>query len=941
MLPQLNRPQGAALPLQQISYRDKMDDPDEWGVSEWQKECLDGLEAMGRYAFFNNLKLKENYEIIQGRFILEHYLQSEDYFDISSAVSQEFQLPKYLKHYDITSKAVNLLVGEYLNRPDIFRVIASDEQTTNERIRVKTELVQSYMNQQVHQEITNKLMQMGIDPNKQNFKSQEEADDYQKQIEQKYQEMTPEAIEKYMKYDFRTAAEHWGEAVLTNDKEKFNTRELEKTEFTDMLVAARCFRHFYLTATGYTMEYWNPLNTFLHMSPEVTNAEDGDYIGRTFYMSKAQVLDRMGWRMTEEQQKALYPKYNKTNKLQASGYSIIETASIYPFQNYDQFKAISDGMGAAVGWNPLDRNSVSSIPLMSQYDITGLGNAYGLMQNDLIQVTEAYWRSQRRVGHLLIVNPDTGEVETKMVDESFNPKLFGIEEVESSYKEHIEPNTICWIWTNQIWQGVKVNENHITQTTDTQHGRRGLYLDIRPCDFQFKGDINPFNPKLPVCGGLFNNRNGRSMAVVDLLKPYQVLYNAIYNQAAGVLQRNNGKSFLMDINILPNLKDWGGDEAIEKFKSIMDATSLGIIDSSPVNTSVHGGTNFNHYQVVDLDETDKVERLFNMGQLVEEQGFYQLGITKQRQGQMQASSTAGSDQAAIQQSYAITETYFEDFYKAQFCATKETDITLPYITSDLGNAWVKINGTELMLRDLGVNMVNSKEEQRIKEVAEQLALKNNTTGMPMSKLIALLRCKSTADMQIALQQGESDMSKQKQAEAEQQQQLQQQAEEAKMKEIQEAQNFQAGENEKNRQNAIQLALIKSEGGAEFQAGDQGVDVLAKQGELALKQESLTNDRINKQIEATHKTLESHRKNQIENKKIDVQKELKLKELAHKSEELKAKKKIEDEKALAEKKRGEQDLKISKDEGVMKYKELKAKISLEKIKARNKPKPTKK
>jgi hypothetical protein len=33
--------------------------------------------------------------------------------------------------------------------------------------------------------------------------------------------------------------------------------------------------------------------------------------------------------------------------------------------------------------------------------------------------------------------------------------------------------------------------------------------------------------KLPVCGSIFNNRNGRSMSLVDLLKPYQVLIKLI------------------------------------------------------------------------------------------------------------------------------------------------------------------------------------------------------------------------------------------------------------------------------------------------------------------------------------------------------------------------------------------------------------------------------
>ena len=51
----------------------------------------------------------------------------------------------------------------------------------------------------------------------------------------------------------------------------------------------------------------------------------------------------------------------------------------------------------------------------------------------------------------------------------------------------------------------------------------------------------------------------------------------------------------MDVNLLPSLKDWGGEEAIEKFKAIVDSTSLGLIDTSSANTANKGALNFQHY----------------------------------------------------------------------------------------------------------------------------------------------------------------------------------------------------------------------------------------------------------------------------------------------------------------------------------------------------------
>ena len=51
----LNIPNSGSLPIQQISLEEKLKDKDEFGISEWMKLNLSGLEAIGRYQFYNNL----------------------------------------------------------------------------------------------------------------------------------------------------------------------------------------------------------------------------------------------------------------------------------------------------------------------------------------------------------------------------------------------------------------------------------------------------------------------------------------------------------------------------------------------------------------------------------------------------------------------------------------------------------------------------------------------------------------------------------------------------------------------------------------------------------------------------------------------------------------------------------------------------------------------
>ena len=916
MYSDLNRPLNSALPRQQQKLADKLKKQDQYGVSEWMKDCMDALEAIGRNQFFQNVALKENYEIMEGRFILEHYLEREDYFDLASAVSQEFQLPHYLKHYDITSKAVHLLLGEFLKRPDNFRIIASDEDSTSEKVRVKTEMLQNYMQSSIQQEITRKLMSEGIDPNRNKFKDEQEQQQYQQMVQQKYQEFTPPAIEKYMRYDYRTSAEHWGQAVLNNDKHRFSLRELEKIEFTDMLVADRCYMHFMLTPDGYGMEVWNPLNTFFHQSPEVSHLEDGDYIGRTYYISKSKVIDIFGWRMTEDQQVALYPQYIKDKK-QGDVYGEFFSASMYPFENYRDYSTIVSGVQSAMGFNPIDGSPLASIPTMNNQDF-GIGGNYYFLQSDLVQVTEAYWRSQRLVGKLNYLNPETQKVEVHIVDETFDPKLFDIKEVDTTWRDSDEPNTISWCWTTQIWQGVKINQNHTKNAQ--KRDATGLYIDVRPAPFQFRGDILPFKSKLPVCGTVFNNRNGRSQSVVDLLKPYQIYYNALVNQSYGIVQRNNGKFFLMDVNILPSLKDWGGEESYEKFMSIAQTIGVGLVDTRPGHTQNAPFAANNSFQMVDMDETDKVTRLINLAMLVEQQGYLQLGISPQRQGQITQSAEVGTTQAAITNSYSITEHYFENYYNhkkrrlqmhldiAQFVASREDDITLPYITDDLGAAWIKVTGTEVLLAQLGVNIQNSAEMAERIKMAQQLILQNNTTNIPMSALIGMLGMNNITDMQKSLAQFEADAQKQQQTQQEAEQKQQQEQIQAQKDMQKEEQDWKSNENELDRQNKIQIEQLRgiaAEGS--FSETENLVPTLMDQAKIDLEQSKHSFDISLRQNELSLKRQESMRNHSLKKEDQSIKRD----ELDIKKEDLKTKKALEDKKLSVEKQKMANDLKIAK------------------------------
>ena len=889
------------LPPQQISLQKKLEDKDQWGVSRWAKQSVDALEAIGRLQFSLNYDLKENYELIRGRFIFQHYLDKNDYFDLTSAVSQQFNLPNYLKHYDITSKAINVLVGEFIKRPDGFRIRANDKDSFNEFVSVKNDMLHGWLANKIQQQVSQKLVAQGIDVNRDKFESEEDKAEWEQMLSDKQKELTPQELEKYMTNDFFTAAEKFGQHVIELDKERFNTKEKDAEEFEDSLVADRCFRHFYLTAIGYNQETWNPLQTFFHRSPEVKYVEDGDYVGRVYWLSKAQILDRFGWLMNTEQIEALYPKESKKYVGDKGIMNEAFSASIYPFEGYRDYMTQVNALGfdPHTGF-PFSMNNMNPISDVDMDMLFGTGYNLNFRTDDIVQVTEAYWKSQRRLGKLNYINPETGKVDSTMVDETFDPKLFGIKEVNQTYGDSDEPNTVCWTWTTQIWKGIKINVNYsdsmTSQDDENKFTQRAMYIDVKPAPVQFKGDYSPFHCKLPVIGQVFNNRNGQSMSLVDLLKPYQIFYNVCLNQAYELSQREIGKFILMDMNILPNLKDWGGGENFEKFLAVAKGLGIGVVDT---RAGANGQTAFaasNSYQVLDAGESDRIAAKINLGTLIEQQAYKQIGITDARMGQIAASQTATGVEQSVSNSYSQTESYFEKFnnYKrrvlqanveiAQYVYSREKDITLMYTMSDLSRGYVTITDPDLLLRDLGVYPTFSQEVTRQLETIRQLALNNNTANIPLSGLAQMLTLNSTKDIVNELKNAEAKQAEQQAQQAQQQQQLQQQALEA-----------QAREKQLDRDNAVHIAEIKAQADLQkatltgianessFDPNADLTDKLIAQRDISLKENQAASQNYLAQQQLVNQQINEFNKKKLEETKMSHDKTLKESEQKAKQE----------------------------------------------------------
>ena len=875
----------SGIPPQQIPLKDKLKDKDAWGYSKWQKDCMNAFEAIGRQQFYRNLRLKTNYEIVSGEFKIEHYIDRTDFYDSASAYAQELNIPSYLQHYDITARGLNVMEGEFLKKPFLFKVRAYDEDSVNEMVDAKTEMLQGYFKTKIQQGISNKIRATGFDPDLTEFQNEEEQQAHQEQLAQIQQQFTPEGIEKYFKYDFQTSAEKWGNFVMTFDRQRFNLKELDRIQFRDMLIVDRAFRHFYLTPTGYNIEWWNPIETFYQLSPNLRYIEEGDYVGRVGYMTKSQILDRFGWKMHEDQQKALYPYHKKDGSDDGTVLGEFFKATLMP---WDGFRDYANQV-SITGSDPYTGRPLSNIPSLDMI-LNQDTNPYNL--SEYVLVTEVYWKSQHRIGKLNYIDPETGEVESTLVDETFQPKLFGIKEVKVKEDPQTkEPNTIVWGWKTQTWKGIKMNANH---SNETLHGYDGIYLDIKPCEFEFRSEYDIYKSKLPVCGQIFSNINSRSSSYVDLMKPYQIFVNSLMNDAYAINQREVGKAILMDVNLIPSLKDWGGEENYEKFVTIMKALQIAPIDTRPGNKQ---GSNFQHFTVLDATESDRIAAKINLVLLIEQMAYRQIGITDQRMGSIQASETATGVQQSINNSYSQTESYFQkfsDFLRrclqmeldiAQYVVSEQKDdFTLNYTMDDMSRAMIETSPANILNKNLGVLVEDSQESARQLEIVRQLATTNNTTNLPMSALLKMGTLNSVREIEIAIKQAEEELNKQQQQAQQSAEKQTQMALEAEAAKEDKRMAFEAQQAQLDRENKLQLEQLKgiaAEGSYSPETDTTGL--LIEQTKLGLQQSKDANQSAFQQMQATNQQIDAIRKNKLEKEKMLSDKQSKEKEQKFKQE----------------------------------------------------------
>lgn len=292
-----------------------------------------------------------------------------------------------------------------------------------------------------------------------------------------------------------------------------------------------------------------------------------------------------------------------------------------------------------------------------------------------------------------------------------------------------------------------------------------LVLDWGPLDERHSFLDNLKKDKI-LAGGIRRNYSSgfdviRSAA--KKLKQLQDFASEILFELRLAMRRNNSRVLVYDAAQIPKqfLKTGGYANAINRVMHHAKKDQFLIINSQDRNARYA----FNQFTSIDMSSKGLMMDLFNVLALIEDLASKFLGVTPQREGNINKYETASGAERSVTQSTARTEIFFAPFetyveailqdviLKAKY--TYEENEISDYIFGDLKNKFFQIYPSFLQ-DDIGVYIGDSSKEQRKKMIidrAAEQALSNAQTPDLILSLVDVLNADFSSEAHKILKRG--------------------------------------------------------------------------------------------------------------------------------------------------------------------------------------------
>ena len=631
-------------------------------------------------------------------------------------------IPDRITHYPIMNSKLNVLIGEESKRVFDFRVVITNPNSISEIENTKRDAIRERLQQLLSDDSLNE-------------------DDFNQKLEQ---------MNDYFTYEYQDMREVRANCLINHYMKELNIPLEFNKGFRDAATVAEEIYQCDIRGGEPTFEKVNPLKIRVYKSGYSNKIEDADMIAIEDYWSPGKIVDTYYEEiesLSASDKKKLIDLLDNNVAGAAADHDSMD--NIDDRNGYININLIGDEAIAANGYyfDPMGLFSDGVDDSMMPYDIAGN-----------VRVLRVYWKSRRKIKKVKSYDPETGE-ETF----DFYPENYIIDTDKG------EEETIFWV--NEAWEGTKIGKD--------------IYIGMRPRAVQYNRLSNPSRCHFGIVGSIYNMNDDRPFSLVDMMKPYNYLYDAIHDRLNKHLAKNWGKIVQLDLAKVP--KGWD----VEKWLYFAKTNNLAIVDSFKEGNSglakghLAGSLNNASSGVIDAEMGNIIQQEINLLDFIKMEMSDVVGISRQREGQISNRETVGGVERATLQSSHITEWLFymhEDVKKrALECFLETAKIALKGRTLKfnhiLGTGAIQISeidGDEFAENDYGLIVDSSNATQELNsklDMLAQAALQNQALGF--STIMKLYGSCSLAEKQRMVESNEKKLQEQQQQQQQQQMEIQQ------------------------------------------------------------------------------------------------------------------------------------------------------------------------
>ena len=553
-----------------------------------------------------------------------------------------------------------------------------------------------------------------------------------------------EKLNDYYTFEWQDMREVRANALLNHYSKEYNMPLMFNNGFMDAMTVAEEIYQCDIVGGEPVIERLDPNTVRVYKSGYSNKIEDADIIVIEDYWNPGRIIDTYYDVLSTKDREYIEHLPDSTGESKKE--------STYFSDPRNEFIRVDDtSLGDAVYkdgffWSPTGEGSGSRNSMLP-YDMEGN-----------IRVVRMFWKSRRKIKKIKYYD-EQGEEQYKFRDENY------VTNTDLGEEEQV-------LYVNEAWEGTRIGED--------------IYVNMRPRVVQYNRLSNPSRCHFGIIGSIYNLNSDKPFSLVDMMKPFSYLYDAIHDRLNKLLAKNWGKIINLDLAKVPE----GWD--VEKWLYFAKTNNIAVVDSfkegniGAATGKLAGAMNNASSGVIDAELGNSIQQNINLLEFIKMEMSDVAGISKQREGQISNRETVGGVERATLQSSHITEWLFvthedvkkrvlECFLETAKIALKGRNKKFQYILSDGSRKIMDIDGDEFAEADYGLVVDNSnaiQELQQRMDMLAQAALQNQ--ALNFSTIMKLYNSCSMAEKQRIVERNEQELIQRQQQAQQQQSQLQQQ-----------------------------------------------------------------------------------------------------------------------------------------------------------------------